>query len=408
MGAVMRPRPRVLHLFSGWEFSNAGESIVDLCRLLGRRGLVADLACARAPDPARRPAGGEGPPASRLAGQRQIRKPSLEQVARERQVEPILDFRLQRSINPFVHWPDIYRLIEFLDREEVEIVHVHTAHDHYVGSRAARRANGQPYVVRTNHSGAPLPPTWINRRIVRGHTDAWVALSPSCVKEDMRNFKLNPACGIAVEAAVDLERFNPAARHRDIRPDFGFKPDHVVAGVVPYSGSRPGCEVLSQGLETAMRAEPALRALVPLRERDGAEAALRRAAHELGIADRLCFAGDRPFDEADCLAAMDFEVLLEPGPDGSCPEARQAMAMGKPVIAGRRGLLPGLVEDGHCGLVVADTPDSLAEALIRLARDRPLREKLGRAAAAKAKEKFGIERQVDAIGELYLRMVEGV
>ena len=165
MGAVMRPRPRVLHLFSGWEFSNAAESIVDLCRLLGRRGLVADLACARAPDPARRPAGMEGPPASRLAGLRPIRKPSLEQIARERQVEPILDFRLQRSINPFVHWPDIYRLIEFLDREEVEIVHVHTAHDHYVGSRAARRANGQPYVVRTSHSGSPLPPAGRNTSI---------------------------------------------------------------------------------------------------------------------------------------------------------------------------------------------------------------------------------------------------
>jgi glycosyltransferase involved in cell wall biosynthesis len=395
---MMRPRPRVLHLFSGWERTGPGESIVNLCRLLGRRGLVADLACARAP--------GEGPaPRAGAAGLRRASPPSLEQVARERQVEPILDFRLQRSVNLFVHWPDIYRMIEFLDREEVEIVHVHTAHDHYIGSRAARRANSQPHVVRTNHSGAPLPPTWINRRIVRGHTDGWVALSPSCVAEDARNFHLNPACGIAVEAAVDLERFNPAARHRDIRPDLGFKPDHVVAGVFLPPQSRPSREVLWKGLEAAMRAEPALRAFFP--QRDGAEAIAPREQHEPGVADRLCFAGDRPLDEVDCLAAMDFEVLLEPGSDGSCPEARQAMAMGRPVIAGRRGLLPELVEDGRCGLVVADGSENLAAALIRLARDRPLREKLGRAAAVKAKGKFGIERQVEAIEELYLRIVEG-
>ena len=198
MGAMMRPRPRVLHLFSAWEWAGPAESIVDLCRLLGRRGLVADLACARAP------AG--SPPASRAAGLPQTGPFTIEQGARERQIEPILDFRLQRSVNPFVHWPDIYRLTEFLDREEVEIVHVHTAHDHYVGSRAARRANGRPHVVRTNHSGAPLRPTWVNRRIVCGRTDGWVALSRSCLDEDVRNFKLNPARGIVVEAAADIER----------------------------------------------------------------------------------------------------------------------------------------------------------------------------------------------------------
>lgn len=82
--------------------------------------------------------------------------------------------------------------------------------------------------------------------------------------------------------------------------------------------------------------------------------------------------------------------------------------MGKPVIAARRGLLPDLVEDGVCGLVIEDTVENLAEAILRLARDRTLREKLGQAAAAKARDKFDIERQVEAIGNLYMRLAEGV
>jgi glycosyltransferase involved in cell wall biosynthesis len=84
------------------------------------------------------------------------------------------------------------------------------------------------------------------------------------------------------------------------------------------------------------------------------------------------------------------------------------MAMGKPVIAGRSGLLPELVEDGRCGLVTDDSEaDKLAEAIMRLARNRSLREKLGRAAAAKAKEKFDIERQAEAIADLYRRLAAG-
>jgi glycosyltransferase involved in cell wall biosynthesis len=83
------------------------------------------------------------------------------------------------------------------------------------------------------------------------------------------------------------------------------------------------------------------------------------------------------------------------------------MAMGKPLIAGRSGLLPELVEDGRCGLVVDPSVEKLTEAIIRLAQNRSLREKLGRAAAAKAKEKFDIERQAEAVADLYRRMAEG-
>ena len=270
-----------------------------------------DLACARAP---------EGQPNS------------LEQNARERHVDPILDFRLEKSFNPFINLPDIHRLTEFLDREEVQIVHVHTAHDHYIGSRAARRANSQPSVVRTNHLGAPLPPTWHNRRVIRGHTDGWVALAPSCRDEDVRNFELNPARAIAVEAAVDLERFNPAASRADVRPALGLSAEHVVAGFVSDSESGQSFEWVLQSFAKAMQAEPSLRLLVI-----GRGTTRRSARAELGIADRAIFAGYRAADYAEHLAAMDFEVFPAPGSDGSCPAAREAMAMGKPVIAGRSG-----------------------------------------------------------------------
>jgi glycosyltransferase involved in cell wall biosynthesis len=379
MVSVMSPRPRVLHLFSGWNWVEPAPSIVDLCRQLGRQGHVVDLACARAPE-----------------GQPNL----IEQNARERHVDPILDFRLEKTFNPFINLPDIHRLTEFLEREEVQIVHVHTAYDHYIGSRAARRANSLPTVVRTNHLGAPLPPTWHNRRVIRGHTDGWVALAPSCRDEDVRTFKLDPARAIAVEAPVDLERFNPAASRPDIRPALGLSPEHVVAGFVSDLENGQRFEWVVQSFAKAMQAEPLLRLLVIGR-------GTQRAAPELGIGDRAVFAGYRAADYAEHIAAMDFEIFPGSGSDGSCPAAREAMTMGKPVIAGRSGLLPELVEDGRCGLVVDESVEKLAEAITRLARNRALREKLGRAAALKAKEKFDIERQAEAIADLYRRMTDG-
>jgi glycosyltransferase involved in cell wall biosynthesis len=379
MVAVTSPRPRVLHLFSGWEWVEPAPSIVDLCRQLGRQGHVVDLACARAP---------EGRPNL------------LEQNARERRVEPILEFRLEKSFNPLISLSDIRRLTDFLDREEVQIVHVHTEYDHYIGSRAARRANSLPSVVRTNHLGRPLPPTWRNRRVLRGYTDGWVALAQSCREEDVRTFELDPARAIVVEAAVDLERFKPAACRADVRPALGLSSEHVIAGFVSDPENARAFERVQQSFARAVQSEPLLRLLVISR-------GTPLAAPEPGIADRTILAGDGAMDYAQHLAATDFEVLPAPGSDGACPGAREAMAMGKPIIASRSGLLPELIEDGRCGLVVDDSVEKLAEAITRLARNRPLREKLGRAAAAKAKEKFDIDRHAEAIGELYLRIAEG-
>ena len=386
MDQMMGDRPRVLHLFSDWKWTGPAELIVNLCRHLRRRGYVADIACARPP--------GDCPN-------------SLEHHARERHVEPVLDFRLDKKPNLFANHEDMRNLIEYMDREEVEIVHVHTSHDHYLGSRAARKANNRPFVIRTNHLGVPLPRTWLNRRLIRRYTDGWVALTPSCLENDVRNFGLDHAHAVCVEGAVDLERFNADGGHADARPAIGFSPEHVVAGVVARVQKHRRFDVLMPALAMAMLQEPALRALI-IGRGTHIDALAKRPARELGIADKVIFSGYRQADYRDYVAALDFQIFLVPGSDGSCRAAREAMALGKPVIAGRRGLLPDLVEDGRCGLVVDDNPENLAEAILKLARNRDLREKLGHAAAKKAREKFDIERQVDTIGNLYQRLAEGI
>lgn len=376
MGQVVGPRPRILHLLSEWQWIGPAEPTVNLCRALRRHGHVVDLACAKPP--------GEYPQ-------------SLEHRARERRVEPITDFNLQAGGFPFRAWADIAALTEFIDREEIQIVHVHTRHDHYIGSRAARKANNQPFIVRTNHTGAPLAATLANRWTVRGHTDAWVAPTDACRAADVENFGLNAAHAITVEGAVDLERFNADQPHADVRAPLGLTAQHVVAGVVAQTPPE-GFETFRSALARAAAEEPALRALV-IGDAPAGEPAAK---------DLIVFAGRRDDDYVDCLAAVDFLVFLVPGADGCCRTVGEAMALGKPALVSARGLLPHLVEDGRCGLVAEETPEALSQALLKLARNRGLRERLGRNAALRAREQFNVERQVEAIANLYLRLAEGV
>jgi glycosyltransferase involved in cell wall biosynthesis len=98
---------------------------------------------------------------------------------------------------------------------------------------------------------------------------------------------------------------------------------------------------------------------------------------------------------------MDFDIFLVPGTDGSCRAVREVMAMGKPVITANRGILPEIVDDKVTGLVIDDTPENLAAAILKLVRDEGLRRKMSKASLKKAQEKFSLESMTEKVERVY-------
>jgi glycosyltransferase involved in cell wall biosynthesis len=82
------------------------------------------------------------------------------------------------------------------------------------------------------------------------------------------------------------------------------------------------------------------------------------------------------------------------------------MAMGVPVIAARRGILPELVADGERGLLVDDTPENLARAILTLARQETRRRTMGERAREYARNHFALSRQADIVGQIYRELAE--
>jgi glycosyltransferase involved in cell wall biosynthesis len=82
------------------------------------------------------------------------------------------------------------------------------------------------------------------------------------------------------------------------------------------------------------------------------------------------------------------------------------MAMNVPVIAARRGVLPELVGDGQRGLVIDDTPENLADAILKLAKDRERRIMFGQHAREFAVENFSFNRHAHIVGGIYRQLEE--
>jgi glycosyltransferase involved in cell wall biosynthesis len=82
--------------------------------------------------------------------------------------------------------------------------------------------------------------------------------------------------------------------------------------------------------------------------------------------------------------------------------AREAMAYGRPVVVTGVGGLVDAVENERTGLIVPPRDvQALRSAITRLLDDSPLRERLGSAARAEARETFSREKEGALLADAY-------
>jgi glycosyltransferase involved in cell wall biosynthesis len=209
-----------------------------------------------------------------------------------------------------------------------------------------------------------------------------------------------------VDGAVDLRRFDPSRRGLpNLSREYGLDKDDFVVGIVARMQKHRRFEIFFEALTKAARTLPNLKILLVGRGTWMDEVAVKPAARK-ELVGKAIFTGYRQGAEyVATLRCMSVKVYLTPGSDGSCRAVREALAMGIPIVAARRGHLQDLVEDGVVGLQIDDDADQLAAALVRLAQDAKLRGSLSRAAAKRARERFGLDTQALSVESVYERVL---
>ncbi len=117
---------------------------------------------------------------------------------------------------------------------------------------------------------------------------------------------------------------------------------------------------------------------------------LRRMAADLGLADRVLFAGSRrrvePWVRGFTVGTLASDL------EGLPNAILEYMALGVPVVATRVGGVPELVEEGRTGLLVAPgAPGALAEAVLSLLGNPERARAMGEAGRRVARERFTVE-----------------
>jgi glycosyltransferase involved in cell wall biosynthesis len=176
-----------------------------------------------------------------------------------------------------------------------------------------------------------------------------------------------------VPNACDLERFRPNPELRaEMRKTLGVEPHEVVALFVGSDFERKGLRPTIEALPhiPADGARPHLWVVGA-----GDEARYQRLAQDLGVDEYVKFFGGRP-DAERFFAAADIFVLPTLY-ETFCIAAYEAAAIGLPVVGTPVSGIDELVGDGRAGIAVTQDTSEIATALETLARNRPLRERLG-------------------------------
>ncbi len=176
------------------------------------------------------------------------------------------------------------------------------------------------------------------------------------------------------------------------------EPGSQIVGVVARLEPEKGHPTLLEAWPTVLREVPDAYLLI-VGEGSRRET-LEAQARDLRIAHRVVFTGRRD-DVPAVTAALDVAVLP------SYREAQglsilEAMALSRPVVASNVGGIPEMITNGVTGLLVPPhDAAALAGSIIRLLRDHPYADTLGRAGHDQVHDRFCIQLMVKAIEDIY-------
>jgi glycosyltransferase involved in cell wall biosynthesis len=293
-----------------------------------------------------------------------------------------------------------WRLGRLVQALQPDIVHAHDPHGVAMAAVALSMSPREPG-----------PPLLAGRRVdfhlKRNAFSRWKYRRVSrfvCASEAIR--KMLVADGIPEEATVTVHE-GISLRHVDAAPPLDLCRElvlpHVpiignIGALVPHKGQRH----LIDAAAIVVRQVPEVQFLI-LGEGE-LHATLERQIHHHHLERHVHLLGFR-LDPLSVLKGFDVFVMSSVT-EGLGTSTLDAMAASKAVVATRAGGLPEIVQHERTGLLVPPRDDrALAEAMLRLLKDQPLRQRMGTAGRARVSERFTAERMVEQTAAVYAQVV---
>jgi len=295
-----------------------------------------------------------------------------------------------------------YRLAQLIDRENIDLIHLHWSKDMPLAALAKVLSKRKPQLVLTRHMQITHPKRDFYHNAIYGQIDRIIAVTRR-VADDMRRY-INPLYADRVSqlylGVASKESANESASIDNIRAEFGISADTFLVGLFGRIKQYKGQHLLIDAINSATRCGKDLSAIIvgQTMEPDYLDG-LKRTVKQFALEDKVKFSDfvedpQRLMRACDVVALTTVEetfglVLIEAMREGVC------------VIGSNRGGVPEIIEHDKTGLLFAsEDAESLTEGLLRLANKPEFKQSLALAGKEFADQTFNEQHHFEALRRL--------
>src|SRR4030066_1725442 len=197
----------------------------------------------------------------------------------------------------------IKKIIDIINKYEIDIVNTHRSRDSWLASTPARLSFRKPCIIRTRHLSTPISNNFLSR-IVYNHLPHKIITTGESIKKDMIDKNgTNPDKIVCIPTGIDLKIFKAGKSGANIRRALNIPVRAPLIGMVSVLRSWKGHIYLLEAIPDVVKKIPNARFLIV---GDGPYMdVIEEKIKEMGVRKYVIMTGHRE-DIPEILSAIDF------------------------------------------------------------------------------------------------------
>ncbi|MDH4221948.1 MAG: glycosyltransferase family 4 protein [candidate division Zixibacteria bacterium] len=309
----------------------------------------------------------------------------------------LIPLKIRGDFDPW----NIFFLSRFMLKEKIDFLWVNFNKDLRMGGIASLSVPGVKIIW---GMGVCLPRTSLLHKITGRYLVDKIVVPSQSLKDQLKRFPWIGQDRVEVILnGIDLSCFDlDIKKARDtLFQRYKIDAKQTLIGVPARLVKAKGHQYLLRALPEVIQFFPDIKLFIA---GDGPEKSnLEELSDQLKLGDYVIFAGYLK-EIFETMAGFDLLVLpsvIEP----FGLVLAEGMALQKPIVATRVGGIPEVVEDKKTGILVPpENPHALAQAIVKLLKDKSLASQLGRIGRERVEKHFTIDKMIERIEEMFGEM----
>jgi glycosyltransferase involved in cell wall biosynthesis len=292
------------------------------------------------------------------------------------------------------------KVAKILRQQKIDVIHTHNSQPMIDGTIGALLA-GVKSIVHTEH-GTIFPDKkryMVAEWFVSHFIYKIVGVSEPTAKNLEHFLKINPKKILTIMNGIDGQKFDIKIDAAKKRQELGLNKNDIILGTIGRLVMEKGYTYLLKAMHLIMHHCPQIKLLIV---GDGyLSNSLKNEAATLNLNNNVIFTGNR-LDVPELLKIFDIFILSSIS-EGLPIVLLEALAAKCPIIATDVGGIPKVITNGINGsLIPAKNPALLGEEILKLVKNRNIRERYVENGVSIFNEKFDVKKMTQKYEKLYV------